>query len=466
MVKEHPVRFTLTLIGLAAAAVLSLLCWLVEGPLIEKRMAESMGVALREAQVSGVGIEMDGRDLTLSGSVASVEERDRAIEAAERLSGLNQRSYGIKVLSPTKGRSLLTARKLPTGRLELSGPVRQADHAELLTQAQEVFGATQVVDKTELSTSADGQAAQQLTQALPFVARFKNGEAISQPGQLTLRGLAPDLASVGETRRTLEAQLPDTELIVALDRTWAAEDFSVTVTRIGEGLRLEGAVANLSQHALLMQRAEELWGRGSVDDRIVVAAIEEAPDRNRCLRSAMTRLPELQAGVLVQSAEGLSVRGAVASTGVRDELEQRLTADCGQQELDIALPVALSTWECQARLNAMLVGEPIRFQTGQDLIAPASDSDLVRLAGTLKSCPGPQLQISGHSDNVGEPSANLELSERRASAVRARLIELGIPPERVEVVGLGETQPVVSNRTPVGRAKNRRIEFTLLEPAQ
>ena len=53
MVKEHPVRFTLTLIGLAAAAVLSLLCWLVEGPLIEKRMAESMGVALREAQEIG-----------------------------------------------------------------------------------------------------------------------------------------------------------------------------------------------------------------------------------------------------------------------------------------------------------------------------------------------------------------------------------------------------------------------------
>ena len=458
-------RFTLTLIGLTAAAVLSLLCWIVEGPLIEKRMGESMGVALREAQVSGLGVEMDGRDLTLKGTVASVAERDRAIEAAERLSGLNNRAYSIKVQSHTPRRAQVNARKLPTGRLELSGVVSSAQvQADLLAQSRQVFGATQVIDLTEISPNGgDGRAAQQLAMALPFVARFKDGEASSEPGQLTLRGLAPDLASVDETRRALQAKLPDTELIVALDRTWSDEDFSVTVTRIGDGLRMEGAVANLSQHALLMQRAEELWGRGSVDDRLVVAAKERAPDRNRCLRSAMTRLPELQAGVLVQTEEGLSVRGAVAARSVREELEQRLHADCGKQSVDIILPVALSTWECQARLNAMLVGEPIRFQTGQDLIAPISDIDLVRLAATLKSCPGPQLRITGHSDNVGDPAQNQSLSERRAKAVGARLIELEIPPERVEVVGLGETQPVASNATPVGRAKNRRIEFTLLE---
>lgn len=461
-------RFTLSLIGLTAAAVLTLLCWLVEGPLIEKRMSESMGVALRDAQVSGLGIEMDGRDLTLRGTVASVAERDRAIEAAERLPGLNQRAYAIQIDSPSQQGPMLTARKLPTGRLELSGVVSDAQaQAALVAQAVQVFGATQVLDRTELSKNGgDGRAAEQLIQALPFVARFKDGEASSQPGQLTLRGLAPDLASIGETRRTLKAQLPDTELIVALDRAWSTEDFSVTVTRVGEGLRLDGAVANLSQHASLMLRAEELWGRGAVDDRLVVAALDESPDRNRCLRSAMTRLPELQAGVLVQTAEGLSVRGAVASKSVREELAQRLSEDCPNQAVDITLPVALSTKECQARLNAMLVGEPIRFRTGQDLIAPVSDIDLVRLAATLKSCPGPQLRVTGHSDNVGDPRANLDLSERRANAVRARLIELEIPPERVEVVGMGEGEPVASNRSPAGRAKNRRIEFTLLKAAK
>lgn len=460
-------RFTLTLIGLTAAAVLSVLCWLVQGPLIEQKLAEEVGQALGAAQVSGVGVTMDGRDLVLGGTVTSTAVQRQAIEAAESVPGLRLIRSEIKIARPEPPTPELSATRLATGRVAVQGTLADVQsQARLLERARALLGESQVVDQTQVASGGvDNATVDQLIAALPYIAVLQGGQALSTAKQLTLRGQAPELSYVMQTRASLERALPDTELILALDRSWTEADFQVTVTRIGNGLRLEGAVANLSQHTELVQRASELWGKEAVDDQLVVASLAEAPDRTRCLRSAMTRLPELQGGVLTQSADGLQVRGAVASAGVREALETRLASDCGAQSLDVVLPKALPTRECQARVNAMLIGEPIRFQSGQAEIAAISDVDLVRLADTLRACPGPALQITGHTDTVGDPQANLRLSQQRADAVRQRLIELELPPERIQAQGLGETQPVASNSIPVGRAKNRRIEFTLIEPA-
>ena len=67
-----------------------------------------------------------------------------------------------------------------------------------------------------------------------------------------------------------------------------------------------------------------------------------------------------------------------------------------------------------------------------------------------------KLRVEGHTDNVGDDTSNLQLSNRRAEAVRTFLIQAGISADRLDYEGFGETRPVDTNRTKTGRSNNRR----------
>ena len=70
-----------------------------------------------------------------------------------------------------------------------------------------------------------------------------------------------------------------------------------------------------------------------------------------------------------------------------------------------------------------------------------------------------RVKISGHTDDVGSPEYNLDLSKRRAASVKRYLVEKGIAEDRIETEGYGATQPLDESGTRAARAKNRRIEF-------
>jgi outer membrane protein OmpA-like peptidoglycan-associated protein len=73
-----------------------------------------------------------------------------------------------------------------------------------------------------------------------------------------------------------------------------------------------------------------------------------------------------------------------------------------------------------------------------------------------------RLRIEGHADSTGPHEKNMELSQKRAEAVRNYLISSGIQPSRLEVAGYGDTRPIANNATEEGRRMNRRIEFVIL----
>jgi outer membrane protein OmpA-like peptidoglycan-associated protein len=72
------------------------------------------------------------------------------------------------------------------------------------------------------------------------------------------------------------------------------------------------------------------------------------------------------------------------------------------------------------------------------------------------------ISLNGHTDNVGDPAANLELSKQRAASVVNYLSTRGIGASRLRSAGFGDTQPADSNEKPSGRRKNRRVEFNVL----
>jgi outer membrane protein OmpA-like peptidoglycan-associated protein len=111
-----------------------------------------------------------------------------------------------------------------------------------------------------------------------------------------------------------------------------------------------------------------------------------------------------------------------------------------------------------------LQGNPVNFITGSDrIIGRRSFEILDALVAVLRAhAELARVDIQGHTDNVGDRAANLDLSARRALAVRRYVIDHGILPDRVESHGLGPDRPISDNGTPDGRAANRRVEVHIV----
>jgi outer membrane protein OmpA-like peptidoglycan-associated protein len=104
----------------------------------------------------------------------------------------------------------------------------------------------------------------------------------------------------------------------------------------------------------------------------------------------------------------------------------------------------------------------IFFDTGKATIKPKSKATLDAALDVLKKHPTVRVEISGHTDITGSREFNLELSRRRAEAVEDYLVKNGLEATRIETRGAGPDEPIADNKTKAGRAKNRRIEFKLI----
>jgi hypothetical protein len=113
-------------------------------------------------------------------------------------------------------------------------------------------------------------------------------------------------------------------------------------------------------------------------------------------------------------------------------------------------------------LDSLNTAEFIYFDFGSSVLETDSYAILDKLAEEMKSNPKLKLQITGHTDNLGSDEFNLELSNRRAVSVKEYLVLKGCNPDNILTLGKGKNEPAVENITDLGRAKNRRVEFTFL----
>lgn len=101
------------------------------------------------------------------------------------------------------------------------------------------------------------------------------------------------------------------------------------------------------------------------------------------------------------------------------------------------------------------------FDSGKSTLRPDSYTELNKLAKFMANKKTVNVEIGGHTDNVGVKEANQKLSEERANAVRNYLIKKGIAAERVTAKGYGDSRPVASNDSESGKQKNRRTEVNI-----
>jgi outer membrane protein OmpA-like peptidoglycan-associated protein len=114
-------------------------------------------------------------------------------------------------------------------------------------------------------------------------------------------------------------------------------------------------------------------------------------------------------------------------------------------------------------VGASITLNNVFFETNKFDLNPESQAELNRLVKYLQENPSFEVEVAGHTDNVGNNTANDLLSFNRASAVAKYLVGQGLKKERLQVKGYGEDKPIATNDSEQGRAQNRRVEFNLLK---
>jgi outer membrane protein OmpA-like peptidoglycan-associated protein len=130
------------------------------------------------------------------------------------------------------------------------------------------------------------------------------------------------------------------------------------------------------------------------------------------------------------------------------ELGQLGVFDDKQRNLDI---------KTEMEKNGYINMYGLYFDFGSDKLKIESAPAIEQLVKYLKENPNVKIQVEGHTDNIGTSTANLTLSEKRASTVKNDIVKNGIGTERLNIKGFGSLQPISNNSTDIGRAQNRRV---------
>ena len=117
----------------------------------------------------------------------------------------------------------------------------------------------------------------------------------------------------------------------------------------------------------------------------------------------------------------------------------------------------------KVKVGKKVVLNNILFETGKSILTQSSYTELDRLFNIMTENAMMKIEISGHTDKTGSEPLNFKLSQDRAKAVVEYLVKKGISQSRIEFRGYGSLQPISDNATSGGRAKNRRVEFKILE---
>lgn len=165
-------------------------------------------------------------------------------------------------------------------------------------------------------------------------------------------------------------------------------------------------------------------------------------------------------GTLIGAAIGAAVGGAggAAVGKMMDDQEREM-----REALAASEAAAVSR---EGNLLAVTFRGDVTFDTDSTEIRPGLYSEITRVASILKQYPDTFVRVEGHTDSVGSDTYNMDLSIRRANAVRTLLVREGVSGDRMQAVGYGESTPVATNSTTAGRQMNRRVEIKIAPQTQ
>jgi outer membrane protein OmpA-like peptidoglycan-associated protein len=172
-----------------------------------------------------------------------------------------------------------------------------------------------------------------------------------------------------------------------------------------------------------------------------------------------------------QKAEEERLR-AESERKAREEADRaRAEAEKGRKEAERVAAAALASLKEMAQVKeeqrgvVITLSGAVLFASGKSDLLSIAKEKLTEVYKVLKDQGHPKLRIEGHTDSVGSAEENRRLSLARAESVKAHLVSLGYPADRITVAGLGPDNPVADNGSAEGRANNRRVEI-IVNPAR
>lgn len=224
---------------------------------------------------------------------------------------------------------------------------------------------------------------------------------------------------------------------------------------------VSGAVPDDATRVAIVSKLREIFGSSRVVDNLSVGGVVAPP--NWSLHAARVINPTLKAvsrGQMTLDGNNLSISGQVGSEAVR---QQVVTEIAGNLNSSYVVKNGLQVEAPQQNvLDAVLANRIIEFEIGSANLTPAGMAILDEMATAMKSLGPQKFEIVGHTDNLGSRPYNLALSAARAVSVKNYLAAKGIDGSAIETRGDGPDRPVAANTTDAGRARNRRIEFRVL----
>ncbi|HEX6627212.1 MAG TPA: OmpA family protein [Gemmatimonadaceae bacterium] len=166
-------------------------------------------------------------------------------------------------------------------------------------------------------------------------------------------------------------------------------------------------------------------------------------------------------GGVVGNQTGSTVRGAIIGAIVGGAAGAVIGHQMDQQAKELEQNIPGATIQRVGEGIAVTFPSGILFPFNSTEILPAGKENLQQLAKSLENYPNSDILIVGHTDSVGTDAYNQDLSQRRSQAASAYLQSLGVPASRLQTQGRGESEPIESNDTDAGRARNRRVEVAI-----
>jgi len=225
---------------------------------------------------------------------------------------------------------------------------------------------------------------------------------------------------------------------------------------------VSGTVADDASKAALLARLRAVYGAERVVDQLAVGRVSAPPNWNEHVaRLIGPNLKLVTRGQLQIDGTSVSLRGDVASEAQKQQIASELALNLDPSyTVNNGLRVAVTE---QGTLDAALANRIIEFESGKAALTDSGKNILDQMSVALLRLKDKKVEVIGHTDNAGSRAGNLSLSQARAEAVKAYVVGRGVNPEMVSVSGEGPDRPVADNRTPEGRARNRRIEFKVVQ---
>lgn len=424
------------------------------------------------ASMLGSGeVVLTGADLTISGRARSPEayEAVLALLAQEQPGGLTIRFQDV---APSVAEAYVLEIVRSSEGVDLIGFMPSEDaREEVLTEAYLLFGESGTDDRLQI---ADGAPRMDWIGAAKFalgqVAALSGGSARISDHSYSLTGAAATSESYERLREALEGTLPASLVLTNVLLSAPVESPYRFSASAGPGaITLTGAVPSPEVRGIFGEEAAKRFVSLDVVNEARLA--QGAPvGFDAAVMAGLQAISRLESGHFEIVDLTFVLSGVAPYEGAIERIEEQLAEalpDGFAIETNLTAAPAqsrVSANACQSLLDAELGEDGIKFNEGSTAVAPESEGPLDRLVAILRRCPDSAVEIGGHTDSGGGAQRNQALSQLRAESVVNYLVAAGIAADRLTAVGYGEANPIASNETEEGRARNRRIEFTIVEP--